>query len=148
MPEAWAQLAEASIHRVLVPANIVGMAVLVRPVAAVINTLVQGQDTPVVQVPPAEDIILNVIVNPLTLGAVALVSVIVRMLMLVRARATPVAPAPPAAENIPPAPVPAAMNGKTEVARNKFSTVPKVICIIVTVQWLVLRLAIWASMLR
>ena len=41
-PEAWAQLAEASIHRVLVPANIVGMAVLVRPVAAVINTLVKG----------------------------------------------------------------------------------------------------------
>ena len=44
--------------------------------------------------------------------------------------------------------VPAAMSGKTEVARNKFSTVPKVICIIVTVQWLVLRLAIWASMSR
>ena len=148
MPEAWAQLAEASIHRVLVPANIVGMAVLVRPVAAVINTLVQGQDTPVVQVPPAEDIILNVIVHHHIRGVVALVSVIVRMLMLAPVRATPAALAPPAAENIPPAPVPAAMNGKTEVARNKHRMEQLASCIIAMAKLLVFVLRVWASMSR
>ena len=148
MPEAWAQLAEASIHRVLVPANIVGMAVLVRPVAAVINTLVQGQDTPVVQVPPVEDIILNVIVHHHIRGVVALVSVIVRMLMLAPAPVTPVVLVRLAAENIPLAPAPAAMSGKTEVARNKHRMEQLASCIIAMAKLLVYVLQVWASMLR
>ena len=120
---------------------------LVSPVAAVINTLVQGQDTPVAPAPPAEDIILNVIVNPLTLGVVALVSVIVRMLMLARVRATQAALALPVVASMRLVPAPAAMSGKTEVAKNKFSTVPKVICIIAMAKLLV-YVQVWASMSR
>ena len=113
-----------------------------------INTPAPVRATRVVPAPPAAENIRLVLVNHPILGVAVLVNA--RQLTNTPApvRATPAALAPPAAENIPPAPVPAAMNGKTEVARNKFSTVPKVICIIVTVQWLVLRLAIWASMLR
>ena len=64
------------------------------------------------------------------------------------APATPAAPTPLAAENTPPVPAPAVMSGKMAVAKNKFSTVPKVICIIATARWSALRLAIWASMSR
>ena len=53
---------------------------------------------------------------------------------LARVRATREVPAPPAAKNIPLAPAPAAMSGKTEVARNKRKTALKEICIIVTVK--------------
>ena len=106
--------------------------------------------TPAAPAPLAAENIPNAIVQVIIVGMVAVVFCLVIRATntLAPAPATRVVPAPFAAANIPPAPVPAAMNGKTEVARNKFSTVPKVICIIVTVQWLVLRLAIWASMSR
>ena len=113
-----------------------------------INIPAPAPATPVVPAPLAAVNIPNVLANPLIPGDPVLVNAHQLTNTPAPVRATPAALAPPAAENIPPAPVPAAMNGKTEVARNKFSTVPKVICIIVTVQWLVLRLAIWASMLR
>ena len=115
-------------------------------VIRVINTLVQGQDTPVVQVPPAEDIILNVIVPHHIRGVVALVSVIVRMLMLVRAPATPVAPALPVAANIPLAPAPLATNGKMVVAEHRMEQLAS--CIIAMAKLLVYVLQVWASMSR
>ena len=58
------------------------------------------------------------------------------------APATPAAPAPPAAENIPLVPAPAAMNGKMVPAKNKFSTERKVSCIIATVRLLASKLAV------
>ena len=113
-----------------------------------INTLAPVLAIPAAPAPPAVANIQNVIVNHLILGHRVLVNAHQLINTPAPVRATRVVPAPPAAANTPLAPAPAAMSGKTEVARNKFSTVPKVICIIVTVQWLVLRLAIWASMLR
>ena len=115
---------------------------------AVINTLVQGQDTPVVQAPPAEDIILNVIVNPLTLGAVALVSVIVRMLMLAPAPATPVVWAPPVMASMRLVPAPAVMSGKMAAVRNKHRMEQLASCIIAMAKLLVYVLQVWASMSR
>ena len=98
-----------------------------------INIPAPVRATRVVPAPPAAENIRNVLVNRLILGVAVLVNAHQLTNTPAPAPATRVVPAPPAAANIPPAPVPAAMSGKTEVARNKFSTVPKVICIIVTV---------------
>ena len=67
---------------------------------------------------------------------------------LARVRATPEVPAPPVVASMRLVPAPAAMSGKTEVARNKSLTVPKVICIIAMAKLLVYVLQVWASMLR
>ena len=53
---------------------------------------------------------------------------------LARVRATPEVPAPPVVASMRLVPAPLATNGKMVVVRNKFSTAPKVSCIIATVR--------------
>ena len=92
--------------------------------------------------------ILIVIAPPHTLGAMVLVLAIRATNTLARVRATPVVWAPPEVASMRLVPAPAVMSGKMAVAKNKFSTVPKVICIIAMAKLLVYVLQVWASMSR
>ena len=100
------------------------------------------------QAKPAMENTPPVLAHHLILGTEAPAPAQVLINILVQGQDTPVVQVPPAAANIPPAPAPAAMNGKTVLVSNKFSTELKVICIIAMAKLLVYVLRVWASMSR
>ena len=148
-PEEWAKPATANINLALAHHLTLG-AVALAPAQVLINTPAPARGTPVAPALPVVENIINVTVQVIIVGMVAVVLFLVHQVINIHAPvpAMQVAQAMLAVVSMRLVPAPLATNGKMEAARNKSSTAPKVSCIIAMAKLLVYVLRVWASMLR